>query len=131
VRAGRQHQRFCRDQTVEHLNDVQESVRRASPVLSPPEMRRRHPYQRKGMHAAARGNGAKAMPKTIPKVVGMFGADLNITPVDGSKCRVELGEISGSSSGLLPIVAQPDAQKVSARPIESVRPPSGYNYLLN
>jgi len=43
--------------------------------------------------AAAWGNGAKAMPKTIPNVMGMLGADLKITPVDGSKHRVELGEI--------------------------------------
>ena len=53
VRAGRQHRRLCRDQTVEHLNDVQERVRCASPVLSPLEMHRRHPYQRDGTRAAA------------------------------------------------------------------------------
>jgi len=90
VRAGRQHWRFRRDQTVEHPNDVQESVWCASLVLSPPEMRRRHPYQRKGTRAATGGNGAKAMPKTIPKVVGMLEADLKITCRWGKR-RVEMG----------------------------------------
>jgi len=115
VRAGRQHWRFRHDQTVEHPNDVQESVqrasRRASWVLSPLEVRRRHPHQHECMCATAGGNGAKAMLKTIPKVVGMLGADLKITTVDGGKRRVELGEISRSSSGLLSRVAQPDPRK--------------------
>ena len=83
VHAGRQHQRFCRDLIVKHPDDVQESVQHASPVLSPLEMCRRHPYQCEGTRAAAEGNGAKAMPKTIPKVVGMLGADFKITRVDG------------------------------------------------
>ena len=90
MRAGRQQWRFRRDQTVEHPNDVQESVWCASPVLSPPEMRRR-PYQCEGTHDAAGGNGAKAMPKTIPKVLGDVGADLKISPVDGGKRHVEFG----------------------------------------
>jgi len=133
VRAGRQHWRFRRDQTVEHLNDIQESMWRASRMLSPLEMHRRHPHLHECMCATAGGNGAKAMLKTIPKVVGMLGAYLKITTVDEGKRRVELGEILGrpSSSGLLSRVAQPDPQKVSARPIESTRPPSGDNYLLN
>jgi len=70
------------------LSNTQMTFKRACGVL----LRcRRHPYQYEGTRATAGGNGAKAMPKTISKVVGMLGADLKITPVDGGKRCVELG----------------------------------------